>query len=212
MEEHPSPGVSLAVRGRGGDRGFRRHLDRASARGHVRQVLSDRVDHQNLHGDGGHAPGRARQDRAGRARAELSACVQALGRGRRGERDHPPAAHAHRRLARRLLRRLRRGEDAVARYVEAIAEQPQLAARRGLVVQQLGVQHRGPGDRDGRRHGVRGSAARARARPPGSRRPTSSRTRSSPYRVAVGHERDEEKKTVPARPWAIDGHRIPPAG
>ena len=31
------------------------------------------------------------------------------------------------------------------------------------------------------------------------------------YRVAVGHERDEEKKTVPARPWAI-GRSSHPAG
>ncbi len=105
-----------------------------------------------------------------------------------------------------------RGADALARYVEAIAEQPQLAplgevwsynnsafniagrvvetvtdksyedALRELVLDPLGIEH-----------------AYFFA------------DEVITYRFAVGHERDEEEKTVLARPWAI-GRSAHPAG
>jgi CubicO group peptidase (beta-lactamase class C family) len=105
-----------------------------------------------------------------------------------------------------------RGEDAVARYVEAIAEQPQLSP-----LGEVWSYNNSAFNIAGRViETVAGTAYEDALRelvldPLGLEAAYFFADEVITYRVAVGHERGEEKETVPARPWAI-GRSAHPAG
>jgi hypothetical protein len=108
-DKHGVVGASLAVRhgdhdGRGRDRGA--HLSLPAA-GDPRRAVPDRLHHQGLDRDPGHAARRRGPARPGRARRPPPARLPGGGRARLGDGDRPAAARPHQRHRRRPVPRHR---------------------------------------------------------------------------------------------------------
>ena len=175
LAEHKVPGAAIGVYARGEVVRLRerRAQPRDRGRGDRRLGLPDRLHHQDLDRDAGHAAGRRGAARPRRGRRPLPAGLRP-GRRRGGPGDHRAAAavphggvrgrHLHRhRLERRLRREVRR--DAEDRPAAVPAGSDVLLQQRRLLRARAG--HRGAAGQ-----AVRPGAARAPVRParPGPRR------------------------------------------
>ena len=173
MKEYGVPGVALGIVHDGNviirGLGVTNLEDPLPVTAHT--VFPDRVDLQDVRGDGDDAARRAGQGRPPRAGAHVPAGLPRARRGRESRRDGVASADAPRRLGRPGVRARPRRRD--AEELRRVDHRPDAgrAAGSGVELQQRGVQHRGPRDRSRHRHAdqsrdsrSRVPAARSRAR------------------------------------------------